>query len=92
MEAAAASRSSHVVVGKKKKKSKYHAYESAPAKAVYFLFDVETTGSRRNWDKIIAISFLAYDVNGNELGSFSQLINPGDVGIDSYLSKFIHSE
>ena len=44
---------------KPKKKSKYQGYEGTADNAVYFLFDVETTGSKRNWDRIIAISFLA---------------------------------
>ena len=76
---------------KKRKNSKYHAYQKAPSRAVYFLFDVETTGSKRNFDKIISISFLAYDKKGRQLGSFSRLINPGSVAIDSYLTKKIHS-
>ena len=66
-----------------KKKSKYADYVTAPADAVYFLFDVETTGSKRNFDCIIALSFIAYDITGNLLDCFSQKINPGDVPINS---------
>ena len=78
--------------GKKKKNSKYINYESAPADAIYFLFDVETTGSKRNYDRVIAISFLAYDHHGNLLGHFSRMINPGGVRIASFLTKRIHSK
>ena len=74
------------------KKSKYAAYESAPVDAVYFLFDVETTGSKRNFDKIISISLLAYDSRGNKLDSFARLINPGGVPMVSYLTKHVHSK
>ena len=35
---------------KKKKAGKYDEYTTAPDNAVYFLFDVETSGSKRNWD------------------------------------------
>ena len=74
------------------KKSKYAAYESAPTDAVYFLFDVETSGGKRNFDKIISISLLAYDSRGNKLGSFARLINPGGVPMVSYLTKHVHSK
>ena len=74
-----------------RKTSKYADYTCAPSGAVYFLFDIETTGSKRNFDKIIALSMLAYDSDGNQLGSFSRLINPGSVTIDTYLTKNIHS-
>lgn len=77
---------------KNRKKSKYDTYEVAPSDAVYFLFDVETTGGKRNYDKIIAISFLAYNESGTLLGSFSRMINPGEVMIVSYLSKNVHSK
>ena len=73
-----------------KKKSKYQDYEGAPDNAVYFLFDVETTGSKRNWDRIIAMSFLACDEDGRLLDSFNKKINPGSVRINSFLSKNIH--
>ena len=75
---------------KTKRKSKYAEYVSAPADAVFFLFDVETTGAKRNWDRIIAFSFLAYDGKGNLLGSFSRKINPGSVKIDEYLTRNVH--
>ena len=75
---------------RKKKKSKYAEYVSAPADAVFFLFDVETTGGKRNWDRIIAFSFLAYDGKGNLLGSFARKINPGSVKIDEYLTHNVH--
>ena len=76
-----------------RKTNKYSDYTCAPSGAVYFLFDIETTGSKRNFDKIIALSMLAYDSDGNQLGSFSRLINPGSVTIDTYLTitKNIHS-
>ena len=77
-------------IKQKKKKSKYAEYVSAPTNAVFFLFDVETTGGKRNWDRIIAFSFLAYDNQGNLLGSFARTINPGSVKIDAYLSKNVH--
>lgn len=73
-----------------KKKSKYQGYEGAPDNAVYFLFDVETTGSKRNWDRIIAISFLACDEDGKILDHFDKKINPGSVRINSFLSKNVH--
>ena len=38
---------------KASKKGKYANYVSAPSNGRYFLFDVETTGSKRNWDRII---------------------------------------
>ena len=38
---------------KAKKKNKYVDYEVAPANGVFFLFDVETTGGKRNWDRIV---------------------------------------
>ena len=76
----------------KKKKGKYADYKPAPANSVYFLFDVETSGSRRNWDCIIAISFLCYSSDGELLASFSRKINPGAVQIQAYLSKHIHSK
>lgn len=76
---------------KKKKSGKYDEYTGAPDNAVYFLFDVETSGSKRNWDKIIAFSFLCFDVNGKQLGTFTKKINPGsDVHISSYLTRNIH--
>ena len=78
---------------KKKKAGKYDEYTTAPDNAVYFLFDVETSGSKRNWDKIIAFSFLCFDVNGKQLGNFTRKINPGsDVHISEYLTKNIHGE
>ena len=78
--------------GEGEKKGKYDDYTTAPDSAVYFLFDVETTGSRRNYDKIIAMSFLSYDCHGNMLGSFSRKVNPGKVKISAYLTKHIHSK
>ena len=75
----------------KKKKSKYFAYEAAPDNAVYFLFDVETSGGKRNWDRIIAMSFLATDQDGRLLGSFSKRLNPGNVRIGYHATR-IHSE
>ena len=75
---------------KKKKKSKYVNYEAAPDNAIYFLFDVETTGSRRNWDRIIAMSFLAFKEDGQQIGVFSRKVNPGQVRISAFLTKHIH--
>ena len=74
-----------------KKKGKYADYETAPADPVLFLFDVEVTGPKRNFDRIIAISFLAYDVDGNLMGAFSRHINPDGVRINEYANK-IHGE
>lgn len=71
-------------------KSKYSKYGSAPADAVFFLFDVETTGGKRNWDRIIAFSFFAYDGEGNLMGTFTRNINPGSVNIDEYLTRNVH--
>jgi len=48
----------------KKKKGQYTDYVKPPENAISFLFDVETTDSKRNWDRIIAVSFLAYDTKG----------------------------
>ena len=76
---------------KKRKTSKYSAYECAPSNAVYFIFDVETTGSKRNYDKIIGIGFLAYDGQGTLLGTFERKINPGGVS-STYHAEKIHSK
>ena len=75
----------------KKKKSKYFAYEAAPENSVYFLFDVETSGGKRNWDRIISMSFLAVDQDGKVLGSFSKKLNPGAARI-SYQTTEIHGK
>ena len=77
---------------KSNKKSKYDDFTTAPSDAIYFLFDVETTGSKRNWDRIIAVSFLAYDREGNLLGSFNRKINPGKVQVASFLSQNVHGK
>ena len=74
------------------KKGKYANYEKAPANAVFFLFDVETTGAKRNWDRIISISVLACDRTGTLLGCFDQDINPEGVKINAYLTNRIHSK
>ena len=76
---------------KTKKKSKYVDYEVAPANGVYFLFDVETTGGKRNWDRIVALSFLSYDSDGNLLDHFSRKVNPGGVRINA-ICRGIHSK
>ena len=76
----------------KRKKNKYENFEGAPDNACYFLFDVETSGSKRNFDRIIALSFMAHDETGRLLGAFSQKVNPGGVVISHYLSKHVHSE
>ena len=72
---------------KKKKKGQYDDWVSAHANGSYFLFDVETTGSKRNWDRIISMSFLHYDKDGKLLGSFSHKVNPGKVRIANYLTN-----
>jgi len=77
---------------KQKKSGKYAAYECAPDNAIYFLFDVETTGGKRNWDRIVAISFLACDDEGKMLGSFTQLVNPEGVESSDFILKNIHSK
>ena len=77
---------------KKKKKGQYDDWVSAPVDGDYFLFDVETTGSKRNWDRIIFMSFLHYNEDGDLLGSFSRKVNPGKVQIASYLTDNIHSK
>ena len=60
--------------------------------AIYFLFDVETTGSKRNWDKIIFMSFMAFDARGNQRGSFSKKVNPAGVLVDTYLTRNVHGK
>ena len=77
---------------KQKKSGKYAAYECAPDNAIYFLFDVETTGGKRNWDRIVAISLLACDDKGKILGSFTQLVNPEGVENSAYILNNIHSK
>ena len=77
---------------KQKKKGKYADFEVAPEDAVYFLFDVETTGPKRNYDRIIAISFFAHNEDGTLRGHFSQKINPGGVRVNAYLSQNVHSK
>ena len=74
------------------KKGKYVNYVSAPSNDRYFLFDVETTGSKRNWDRIIFMSVLAFDENGLLLGSFSKKVNPGKARISNFLSDNIHGK
>ena len=76
---------------KTKKKSKYEDYKVAPANGLYFLFDVETTGGKRNWDRIVALSFLTYDSEGTLFGSFSRQVNPGGVRINA-ICRGIHSK
>ena len=77
---------------KKKKKGQYDDWVSAPTNGSYFLFDVETTGSKRNWDRIIFMSFLHYDKDGKLLGSFSHKVNPRKVRIANYLTNNIHGK
>ena len=80
---------------KKKKtntKSKYVDFKTAPSNAIYFLFDVETTGSKRNWDCIIAISLMAYDQTGHLISTFSRKINPGKVRINRFLTSNVHGK
>ena len=77
---------------KKKKKGKYDDYTTSPANTVFFLFDVETTGGRRNYDRIIAMSYLCFDREGTLIGSFSRKVNPGKVRISAYLTRHIHSK
>ena len=76
VEAATASDKQTPRPPKQKKKGKYADYESAPSDAVYFLFDVETTAPKRNYDRIIAISFFAHKEDGTLVGNFSTKINP----------------
>ena len=75
-----------------RKPSKYASYVSAPKDAIYFLFDIETTGSKRNFDRIIALSFLAYDTEGRLLDHFSRKVNPQGVSISAFLSHRVHSK
>lgn len=70
---------------KKKKPSKYEHYQSAPDNAVYFLFDVEVTGSKRNYDRIIQMAFISYDDTGKLLDNFCRLVNPGKVRINQWI-------
>ena len=67
------------VAQSKKKKGKYESYQKAPADSVYFLFDVETSGAKRNYDCIVAFSFLAYNLDGKLLGNYTQKVNPGKI-------------
>ena len=48
---------------------------------VFFLIDVEITGSKRNWDRAIEYAVLAYDSDGNKLGQFVRRVNNGQVRI-----------
>ena len=77
---------------KQKKPSKYQNYKSAPINGVYFLYDVETTGSKRNYDRIIQMSFISYDDTGKLLGNFSRLVNPGKVRISDWIKNNILPE
>ena len=74
---------------KKKKPSKYEHYQSAPDNAVYFLFDVEVTGSKRNYDRIIQMAFISYDDTGKLLDNFCRLVNPGKVRINQWIKDNI---
>ena len=74
---------------RRKKPGKYNGYQIAPDNAAYFLFDLEVTGSKRNYDRIIQLSFIAYDVSGNMLGNFSRLVNPGQVRISDWIKNNI---
>ena len=67
-------------------------YENTPSNPSLFLFDVETTGPKRNFDRIISMSFLAYDEDGNLMGAFSRNINPDVVKINVFISQRIHSK
>ena len=74
---------------KKKKTGKYEHYQGAPDNGVYFLFDLEVTGSKRNYDRVIQMSFISYDDNGNLLDNFSRLVNPGKVRISHWIKNNI---
>ena len=77
---------------KQKKPSKYQNYKSAPINGVYFLYDVEVTGSKRNYDRIIQMSFISYDDTGRLLDNFSRLVNPGKVRITHWIKNNILPE
>ena len=77
---------------KASKKGKYDNYVSAPSNGRYFLFDVETTDSKRNWDRIIVTSILVFDETGLLLGSFSKKVNPGKARISNFLSDNIRGK
>ena len=74
------------------KTSKYAEFDLRPDNTIiYFLFDIDTTGSKRNWDHIIVFSFLCYDEDGSLLlGSLSRKINTGNVRINLYLTEHVH--
>ena len=74
-----------------RKKGQYTDYESAPSNPALFLFDLEVTGPKRNFDRIITMSFLAYDVDGNLMGAFAPKINPCGVRINAICHR-IHGK
>lgn len=62
-----------------KKRSKKNLYTDLPqGKRVYFLIDLETTGSKRNWDRGIEYCILAYTEDGKLVDQFySRVSNDG---------------
>ena len=48
---------------------------------IYFLIDLETTGSKRNWDRGIEYCVMAHDANGRNLGTFLRRVNNAEVRI-----------
>ena len=50
-------------------------------RVVYFLMDLETTGSKRNWDRGIEYCVIAHDVNASLLGTFVRRVNNDEVRV-----------
>jgi DNA polymerase III epsilon subunit-like protein len=48
---------------------------------MYFSFDIELTGPKRNFDRIIEIGAVAFDDTGQICGTFDERINPDGVKI-----------
>jgi hypothetical protein len=59
-------------------------YIPCPTKPVFFLIDLETTGSKRNWDRVIEIALIAYNESGTQLGVFESRISNSGVLISPH--------
>lgn len=74
-----------------KQKKKVQRYYGIPRgkKGVFLVFDVETTGSKRNWDIAIMYYFIVCDEAGTVLGRRLFRVNPGHIPI-TYAAYCVH--
>lgn len=65
-----------------KQRAKKNIYHDLPqGNRVFFLMDLETTGSKRNWDRGIEYSILAYTEDGQLIDNFYSRVNNDGVRI-----------